>query len=409
MEKMQQEQQTRQLQGMKGGIKQMKSNLKQLETVMKNAEKKGTTISQEAKDKLAEAKGFIAKIESAESPEELEDVGMETLQEDMNFLEEYRRDVIEAAQRLADVKKGIKGMEQNVKMFDKQVAKLAKQKITIPTEITENLTKLKTIISTVKNAKTWEEIEESGFEDMPDLMQTIDENRQQLEMLARWPQTLKQLNKELANLDRQLKKSKTTVNKLKKKDIDLTTQYDQFAAAIAKLKSVRDEAAAKIKEGDSEGAFDLLETDFFGQMEDTWQYQKVIDMMSNLGQFTSTFKKDLAQVQKQINTLKKKKIDITELQDLYNQMKAKGDEIVAVIKSKEIDEDTMTVMFDEMENLRQDFVDKVSELTGGEEDMPWEQGKDQFQKIEMSSNVSKYIPKKSVEESNPQPSPAPAQ
>ena len=46
-----------------------------------------------------------------------------------------------------------------------------------------------------------------------------------------------------------------------------------------------------------------------------------------------------------------------------------------------------------MEDLGQAFDDMVSELTGVETDMPWEKGPQQFQQIQVSPNLDKWIPR----------------
>ena len=225
-------------------------------------------------------------------------------------------------------------------------------------------------------------------------MQNIDENRQQLEVLARWPQTLKQVNQQLTKLTRELKKSKAIVDRLAKKDIDLQAEYTAFADAVAKLQSVRDDAVAKIAAGNSEDAFTALEDDFFGQMEDVWQNQRVIMMMSNLGGFATSFKQNINQSNSIIKRLKLKKLDTTELASLVAEANAKGQEVIALLKVKPLDADTVTSALEDLENLRQEFSDKVSELTGEEAAMPWEQGPQQFKQVQMSPDVQKFMPQK---------------
>lgn len=389
-----QAQEERMLQDMKRNIKQMERNIKEFETLLNREEKKGTTIAVEIKDKMAKAKEIIAAGINATTISAMKEVDMNELQSIMSDLEEYRRDVLEAAQRLSGMKRGIKGMGSNLRMFEKQIIRLKKQNITVPAEILDNVDKLKKLITAINEAKTWEEAENAGMEDMQDLMQNLDENRQKLEMLARWPQTLKQVNREIANLTRALKRSKTMTASLAKKEIDVSSHYAAFEGAVNKLKTARDEAMAKIKEGDSEGAFDILENDFFGQMEDVWQNQKIIETMNNLGRFNSEFKRGITEAQWTVRVLKKKGLNVAELEELLSQSKAKGAEILAMLKTKDMDEEEMLSLLDELENLRQQFEEKVRELSGKDEEMPWEKGPQQFKKVEMSPSVSRYIPKK---------------
>lgn len=394
-------QEERSVQDMKRHIKQIERNIKEFEILLNKEEKKGTAISAEIKDKIVKAKELIVASLNATTISALKEVDTDELQNIMNDLEEYRRNVLEAAQRLAGMKRGIRGMNTNLKMFEKQIVRLKKQNIMVPAEILDNVDKLKKLIAAINTAKTWEEAENAGMEDMQEMMQSLDESRQRLEMLARWPQTLKQVNREIANLTRVLKRSKIMTNSLAKKEIDVSSHYSAFEEAVKKLKTARDEAASKIKEGDSEGAFDILENDFFGQMEDVWQNQRIIETMNNLGRFNSEFKKGIAEAQWTVRVLKKKGLNVAELEEILSQSKAKGAEILAMLKTKDVDEEEILSLLDELENLRQQFEEQMRELNGQDKEMPWENGPQQFRKVEMSPGVVRYLPSKPAPESAP--------
>ena len=81
-------------------------------------------------------------------------------------------------------------IESNVNTFEKQVQKLAKQNI-VPAVVSENLGKVKAAIADIKAGK----MENAG--DIFDLMRDLDENRGQMEMLARWPQTVKEMDRQV--------------------------------------------------------------------------------------------------------------------------------------------------------------------------------------------------------------------
>ena len=377
-------QQAERLKDMQRSIKPLKNSLATFEKLMA----KGNTLSDALKVKITQAKEIVAKIENAKSAEEISNDDMDNLRELMNNLEEERQSM----QRLTEFRRNISNTERGVKNFESQLTRLQKQKIVVPADVTENLNKIKQLISVVKIAKSWEEMQTAGVEDMGDLMDTLNESRNNLEMLARWPQTLKQMNKEVVNLDRQVKKDKGIVDRLLKKGIDLTENYNKFVEMVNKIKVVRDEANSKMAAGDSENAFNLVQDDFFGQLEETYQNAKVIEIMNNLGAFTSSFKSELNKAKQQINQLGKKKIDVTELQAIYNETKIKGDETMVLVKTKPIDEEAVITAMEEMQNLRVDFGEKVSELQGEDAvDMPWEQGNQQFKAVQMTSDFNQYF------------------
>lgn len=397
--------QNRQLQDIKRGGRQMESQLKKFESMMKTYANKGITVGQEVTDKITRVKDILAKVKAANNMEEMAattiiaETGeneLETLQELMQSLEQTRQEIFEGAQRLEGLKRNIKGLTQNLKTFEKQIAKLSKKQITIPAETAETISKIKALIDTINQAKTWQEAEEAGVEDIQDLMMTLNESRQQLEMLARWPQTLKQMDRELKNLQTQLIRAKSIVTKLQKKDIDVTAIYEQFNAAIDKLKAVREEAAVKIAAGESQNAFDLVENDFFGQTEDVWQNQRIIETMNNLGQFVSNYKRDLAQAQQMIKKMERNKIDMSEAKELLAQAKTQGQTVVNLIKAKPIDTDVIIAALEDFENIMQEFGNKMEELGAGPPpgSLPWEGGPPQFQEIKISPGMSQYLPSK---------------
>jgi len=420
MEKRQKEQEQRQKQDMKRGAQQMQMGLRNFESMIKQFTKQGGVIPQEIQDKMAKLKSIVEAVKSAQTVEEIQELGFDEMHEKMQDMEEFRQDFMEKELRMRDIKRNLRNTEQSLKMFERQLTQLEKQKTAIPSEVKETLNKVKTILGAVKAAKSWEEMEAAGIEDLQDLMQTLDENRQSLEMLARWPQTLKQMDRELKRLTSELKRAKLIVDRLLKKEIDLSSVYAEFETAVNKLKSVKDGAVAKMQAGEGEEAFDLVQNDFFGQMEDVWQSHKIIMTMSNLGRFASDFKRGIADGQRMLKQLKRQKIDTTELEALLDQVKTKGEEILALLKTPPIDEEAIMAGLQEMENLRQEFENTVAELTGKEEAMPWELGPQIFKtNPELPSNVQKFFPKKveqpkeelkptpgeTVGESNPSPAP----
>lgn len=392
-ERMKQDQE-RQMKDMKNGIRQMDNNYKRLEAMLKQAEKNGTAISTEIKEKFSKVKEMIARLNSAQNIEETQEVDMDELQNLMRDLDDTREELIDSVQRVKQMKRGVGGMEQGIKMFEKQIKKLSKQKVAIPQEILDTLSQVKSMIEIIKKAKTWQEIEDAGIEDLQDLMQTLDENRGQLEMLARWPETLKHVNRELNKLYREFKRSKSMVERLKKQDIDISDIYGNFETTLVKFNFAKKDAEQQIASSDAEAAFQILEDDIFNQMEDAWQYQRIIQMVSNLGRFNNEFKRMIKEGQNDIRMLKKKKIDTKELEIQLNQINIKGKEILDVIKKKPLNEDEIIDALQEIEGMVQNFDDSVAELTGEGEVMPWEGGQQQFNSLEIPHDWNTILPEK---------------
>lgn len=377
------------LQDVQRGAKQMERSLTQFDALIKTTEKAGGSVKSEIKEKADTLRSMVEKAKSAKSSEDVQDFDMGEAGNIAQELEQYRREIQEQTQRLKQVKQQIRNAEQAVKTFEKQIVKA---KNCVSPELKAKLESLKTTITTIKNAKTWDEVEAAGMEDMGELFDGLNDSREQLEVCARWPQILKQVDKQLKDLSRQLTKSKALVTKLAAKGVDLSVPFNAFEAGINKMKAVREEAMTKMKSNDAQGAFDLLQDDLFGQMDDVMQNQQTIQTMSNLGSFNTQFKRGVTDAQKQINTLKRKKLDTSELVSILTEVKTKGAEITTLIKQKDADLDTIMSDMEDLQDLRLEFSNKMSELTGEDSgDLEKIMGPSQFKTIQMPSGMNQFV------------------
>lgn len=294
------------------------------------------------------------------------------------------------AQQLKQMKQGMRGMEQGIKMFQKQIARLTKQGITVPAEIAENITKITTLMQTLKATDNFQDAQDQ-MQELPDLMDSLNEQRMTLEKLSRWPQTLKQADRTVKQLDRSLTQNKSLAARLSKKGYDISELVAKFESGVQTMKDSRAKAIELIKT-DPDSAFDEIENNLFEQMDDLMQSDRTIKELGNLSAFNSSFKRGIAEGQSMINKLKRMKIDTTDLVAKLAELKAKATEINAVIKQKPIDADSIVGIFEELDWMRQDFQSATSELMGDSgNDMPWESGPQQFKKIDTRS-LNKFMP-----------------
>ncbi|MDO8499382.1 MAG: hypothetical protein Q7S66_01840 [bacterium] len=304
--------------------------------------------------------------------------------------EDDTRQKMDSERRMKDMKRGVTGMEKMVKAFEKQLNKLAKQKITMPATVTENLTKIKEAIAGIKNASDPEQAEDL-MQELPDLMNNLNETRQELEMLARWPQTLKQVDRQLNQLKKTLKKSKTTVDKLATKGIDLSSVYDKFSEDVAKLETARNAAVAAVQAGNATDGFEVLENDFFTELEDVGQNQQTIMMMTNLSRLPSELKRAVKQTEREIAKLKKQKEDTVELESMLAELKSKQAEITGLLAQKPVDPEAIKDVLLELQEIRAQFEDRIDADHGENEQMPWEGGKQQFNQLSVPTQFNQFI------------------
>lgn len=291
-------------------------------------------------------------------------------------------------QQLKQMKSGMRGMEQGIKMFQRQIASLTKKGIPIPSEISENITKITSILQALKTTEKFEDAQDL-MQELPDMMELLNEQRMTLEKLSRWPQTLKQADRMIKQLNSSLVKNKNLAISLSKKGYDISEIMNKFESGVQVMKSSRDKAVELIKT-DPDAAFDEIQDNLFEQMDDLMQSDRTIKELGNLSRFSSSFKSGLAQGQATIKKLKRMKIETAELEDKLEEIKGKAAEINSILSKKPIDTDSLVGIFEDLDSMRRDFENGASELLG-DDDIPWESGPQQFKQIDTGS-IDKFIP-----------------
>ena len=288
------------------------------------------------------------------------------------------------ARMLKDIKRGLTQMSRMLGPMISMIAKMEKTGVSAPQELKDTITKVSNLLTVVKSAKTMDEILAAGFEDLQDWMMTINEGRQLLEMAARWGSTVKQVDTAVKRLQSVLKKDQALAKRVK---LDLSSQIADFEAAVNELVAARDRAKELAKSGDIEGAYNELEENFFNKMEDVMQHDQIIQTVSRLGKFESEFKRRYAQAQREINVLKRRKVDVTEMNALMAQIAEQGNEIKGLIKAQPLDQEAVFAALSSLEDLVQNLEELMDAAQGEKDELPWEQGKDQFRQVDLPSSV----------------------
>lgn len=377
------------LKGMKSGMRGMETALNKMKASYAKLEKQGIVIPQDIKNKFTRAQQIIDTIKNATQATEIESLDPDEFSNIMSDLGDAQGTLMERFQKMKAMKKAAGSMEKGVIAIEKVVLRIQKQGGIVPQEMTDNIAKMKTLIAGIKAEKSYEELVPLGIDEMDELMGKISDATDMFEMLLRWPMAAKQMDKQIIALDKTAIRLQATVEKLKVKGVDLSEELAKFNEGLAKLKAVRADGEAKMKAGQPAEAFDNLEENFINQMDNVIEYQRIIEAMTNLGRFNSEFKKGLATAQQGIRQLKKNKVDTAEIEALISSVSAKANEIIALIKTKPIDENTVADKIAAYEDSRQIVMDKLEELL--KKPMPWEQGKSQIKDLTMPKELDKYV------------------
>lgn len=261
-------------------------------------------------------------------------------------------------QRLQQMQKGMGNFTREIARIKSQIKTLEKKGVSIPEDLTGTLAKLDSLTEKMKSAKSPEELDEV----LPELQDAEGDLRDwmpKLGKLSQLGQMLKQADKEIARAAKQaaMDEKKITASKL-----DLSQSLSDFKAAIEKQNAILTEVRNLMKT-DPEAAFDKLNEDFFGNMDNLWSPEKVIQVSLNI-------KKGLSQMDREIKsaeaTVKKlsKKDGAGELSALLAAAKEQLAKIKELSAAKPMDTDAVINALEDLMRAKQDFADKVQDITG---------------------------------------------
>ncbi|MEK7161191.1 MAG: hypothetical protein AAB729_00675 [Patescibacteria group bacterium] len=262
-------------------------------------------------------------------------------------------------QRFEMMKRNLKQFTREVVRIKTQIQSLQKKGVNIPVELSGAIAQMDAIAEKIKNAENADAIEDD-MNDFQDATNTIREWMPKLGRMAQMPQMFKQAEKEISKAE---KAYASDAKRIKSSKIDLNDLLAEFRKAIDEQKGVLDQVK-QLSGNDPEKAIDDLQDNFFGNMDNMWEKERVIQMALNIKQGISQMSREMKDADKLIKKLKAKKLDTGELEQLLAQAKAELEQVKVLAAAKPIDPESLMDQIEKMMDIKQEFGDKVQELTG---------------------------------------------
>ena len=262
-------------------------------------------------------------------------------------------------QRLNEMKRNFRGMEQGMKMIKTMMDKLAKQNVQVPSDYATLLSDLTQALAVVKSATEITDEVESAMEVIMDRGEELRDIGPRLGMLSQWPKTIKQAEaqvKRLATPFSRVKKNKTAASYpalLAKVEASVGTVTD--ALAQAKSEAVGD---------DLETAMDTLRDGVFEATEDAYNAMRVLENMANISRVVKQAEKEIARDEKEATRYEKKKQDVSALRELIAEMKRVLAEVKSAMSDTNADPEELFDVMNSAEELRNDAEAELQHLRG---------------------------------------------
>ena len=285
-------------------------------------------------------------------------------QDSRQFSEQAGRMAEQQKNQLAQMKKQMSKFASQMTRIKKKVATLQQKGVTVPTELTDALTKADTLIAQINSAGEMSELDDA---DVPSVMdeigQALREQLPNLERLANLPKMEARIDKQIAQFDVQL----VTAQKLAlTSKIDLTDAITDFSNGITNLKSVYATAKAQIASGDSEAGFTALQENVLGAIPDVAQFFQAIQQIRKLQSSITQIGRQISQASLTVSRLKRKGVDTTSLETTLADTKQKFADLKSLAIVKPFDASAVFDALNALTDDQQQFQDQVDTITGGQ-------------------------------------------
>ncbi len=260
------------------------------------------------------------------------------------------------------LKKGAANMKKATGQMDKTIEKLTKAGYSTPAGVGESLAKAKAAIALIEASSSLTEEVMNALDDFNNFIDVLDENIQEMNMLANFPRILKQAESTLSKLGKNFDKVKA---KFEKNGIDAGTAVADVQTKIDALKATLEKAKQSAVSGAAEDAFDSLQDDFFPDLEDAFQSVGMLDAINSLTKgAVRSIEKGITQAEKMANKIKGQGKDVSAAQEIITQSKAKLEELKTLLKSKDFTPDDAVSILEELDGLRLTFESAIEDITG---------------------------------------------
>ena len=291
---------------------------------------------------------------------------MEVIREEMQIMREAYQDAIDSdnqinererdekfqKQALRDMKNGVKNFEKYIKTLDTRIASLEKKGFIVDTTAKDTLAKAKELIANAKTATTYDEIRDI-MEQLPALVENLNDFMPRLEQLARIPQILKMITARIATTERLVVQTEKTAARLK---FDATEEIQKMKTLLDEIKSAIEQIKSASFEDD---LFSFIQDNVLEKLNDIQQISDNLKNVASVKKFINQAAANVKKHEQRIIKLEKKGEDVSEAQFLLDEAKTHLDDLRA-LASQKLTEDSALEIIEHLRALT-DTMDQLAE------------------------------------------------
>lgn len=269
-----------------------------------------------------------------------------------------RREREDAARRLQDMKRNLRGMEQGYRQFQRTVERLVKKGITVPAEYQSLVSDLTKAVSVIRAAKEFSDEVEAAMEVIEERGAELHDAFPRLASLEQWPKMEKQARQQIQRLEKALSRAKKGKG------------AEQYAEAVAKVEAEVGAIKARFEEtkrlaaaGEFEEAMETFE-DFFESINEAHHSIGLLEQLRNVSKMLKSAERDISRFEKEVNRLGKRGKDVGALRGFIAEGRAKLEELRALAKQGGADPEDFFELMQQMEDLRRRAFEEFDRASG---------------------------------------------
>lgn len=228
---------------------------------------------------------------------------------------------------LKQLKQGLVLFGRHVATIEKKVTQIEKSGIIVDTSIKEMVVFAKDLVQRVKNAKTYNEVQDVA-EQMPDVAQALNDDLPRLEELGRLPQIFRLINQQITNGEKAITQAGVAAKRLK---LDVSEQIEKAQGLVGEAKSATADLKNNTNQDDLLGMFD--EQVLF-KLEQATEITNNIRAVTGVQKTINGAAADVKIYEARLRRLKANDEEVVVAVELLNQFKAELTELKKVVKQR---------------------------------------------------------------------------
>ncbi|MBI5022552.1 MAG: hypothetical protein HZC05_00030 [Candidatus Magasanikbacteria bacterium] len=257
--------------------------------------------------------------------------------ENDNQVNEQQRDEKFQKQALRDMKNGVKNFEKYLKTLDIRIAGLEKKGFVVDAAIKDTLAKAKELVANAKTAETYDEIKDI-MEQLPQLVENLNDFMPRLEQLARIPQIIKMIAARVTATERLVVQTEKTAARLK---FDATEEIQNMRTLLDEVKAAVEQVRSASFEND---LFTFIQDNILEKLADIQQISDNLKNVVSVKKYASQTAANVKKYEQRIAKLEKKGEDVSEPQFLLDEAKTHLDDLRALANQKLTEDSALEII-----------------------------------------------------------------